>query len=69
MKQFQLLLFSSIFATCWAKPAKNLVLILADDLGWADTNLYGKTSLYEIPNIQRLAALGKGDCILQFTPF
>ena len=30
---------------------KNIVLILADDLGWADTTLYGKTSLYETPNI------------------
>ena len=40
------------------KPARNVVLILADDLGWADTTLYGKTSLYETPNIQRLAARG-----------
>jgi arylsulfatase A-like enzyme len=37
---------------------KNVVLILADDLGWADTTLYGKTSLYETPNIERLAARG-----------
>ncbi len=36
----------------------NIVLILADDLGWADTTLYGKTSLYETPNIERLAARG-----------
>lgn len=40
-----------------AKPF-NLILILADDLGWADTTLYGKTSLYETPHIQRLAARG-----------
>ena len=39
-------------------PIKNVVLILADDLGWADTTLYGKTSLYETPNIERLAARG-----------
>ncbi len=39
-----------------AEPPKNIVLILADDLGWADTTLYGKTSLYETPNIERLAA-------------
>ena len=32
-------------------PVRNIVLILADDLGWADTTLYGKTSLYETPNI------------------
>ena len=36
----------------------NVVLILADDLGWADTTLYGKTSLYETPNIERLASRG-----------
>ena len=41
-----------------ADPAKNIVLILTDDLGWADTTLYGKTSLYETPNIERLAARG-----------
>ena len=44
--------------TTVAEPPKNIVLILADDLGWADTTLYGKTSLYETPNIQRLAARG-----------
>ena len=41
-----------------AQAHKNLILILADDLGWADTTLYGKTSLYETPNIERLAARG-----------
>ena len=41
-----------------AESPKNVVLILADDLGWADTTLYGRTSLYETPNIQRLAARG-----------
>jgi arylsulfatase A-like enzyme len=44
--------------TVAGKPAKNIVLILADDLGWADTTLYGKTSLYETPNLQRIAARG-----------
>ena len=41
-----------------AQPQPNVILILADDLGWADTTLYGKTSLYETPNIERLAARG-----------
>jgi len=57
--------FLSSFAVVIASPAvsaenqtKNVVLILADDLGWADTTLYGKTSLYETPNIERLAARG-----------
>ncbi len=44
--------------TASAESPKNIVLILADDLGWADTTLYGKTSLYETPNIERLAARG-----------
>jgi arylsulfatase A-like enzyme len=43
-------------ATELHKP--NVIVILADDLGWADTTLYGKTSLYETPNIERLAARG-----------
>ena len=36
----------------------NIVLILADDLGWSDTSLYGTTDLYPTPNIRRLAARG-----------
>ena len=31
----------------------NIVVILADDLGWADTTLYGHTSLYETPMLSR----------------
>jgi hypothetical protein len=41
-----------------AEHPTNIVLILADDLGWADTRLYRKTSLYETPNLGRLAARG-----------
>ncbi|MEM7236011.1 MAG: sulfatase, partial [Planctomycetota bacterium] len=36
----------------------NIVYILADDLGWSDTTLYGTTTLYETPNVERLAARG-----------
>ncbi|MDF1826450.1 MAG: sulfatase [Verrucomicrobiales bacterium] len=36
----------------------NIILILADDLGWSDTTLYGQTSLYETPNLERLAKRG-----------
>lgn len=36
----------------------NIVFILADDLGWADTTLYGHTSYYKTPNIQKLATRG-----------
>ncbi len=35
----------------------NVVFILADDLGWKDTSLYG-SSFYETPNIDRLATRG-----------
>ena len=46
-------------ASATANPAKmNVVFILADDLGWSDTTLYGTTSFYETPNIDRLAKRG-----------
>ncbi|MFB3827337.1 MAG: sulfatase [Bryobacteraceae bacterium] len=35
----------------------NVVFILADDLGWRDTSLYG-SRYYETPNIDKLAARG-----------
>ncbi|MBT4887250.1 MAG: sulfatase-like hydrolase/transferase, partial [Planctomycetaceae bacterium] len=59
---FRFLCSFGVVIACQAASAenqtKNIVLILADDLGWADTTLYGKTSLYETPNIERLAARG-----------
>ena len=47
-------------AACGAAMARpmNVVFILADDLGWADTTLHGKTSLYKTPNLERLARRG-----------
>lgn len=36
----------------------NIVFILADDLGWADTTLYGHTQFYRTPQIERLAKRG-----------
>ena len=36
----------------------NVVMILADDLGWSDTSLYGTTDFYRTPNVQRLAERG-----------
>nr|MBC8374077.1 sulfatase-like hydrolase/transferase [Planctomycetota bacterium] len=36
----------------------NVIFILADDLGWSDTTLYGTTKLYQTPNIDRLAKRG-----------
>lgn len=46
--------------TTWATAAQqpNVVFILADDLGWSDTTLFGQTKFYETPNIQRLAQRG-----------
>jgi|GEM_PF-85136 len=40
------------------RDAMNVVFILADDLGWSDTTLYGTTKLYQTPNVQRLAERG-----------
>lgn len=39
-----------------SKP--NVVFILADDLGWSDTTLFGTTKFYKTPNIERLAKRG-----------
>lgn len=42
-----------------AEPLRpNVVFILADDLGWSDTTLYGTTKYYQTPNIERLAQRG-----------
>src|SRR3954447_25471751 len=38
-------------------PKPNIVFILADDLGWADTAPYGST-FHDTPNLARLAARG-----------
>ena len=41
-----------------AQTNPNVVIILADDLGWSDTTLHGTTKLYQTPNIKRLAKRG-----------
>ena len=41
-----------------ASPRPNVVFILADDLGWADTTLYGHTKFHQTPNLDRLAKRG-----------
>ena len=39
-----------------ADKPMNVIFILADDLGYSDTTLYGTTSLCQTPNLERLAA-------------
>lgn len=41
-----------------AAEKPNVVFILADDLGWSDTTLFGTTKFYKTPNIERLAKRG-----------
>jgi hypothetical protein len=53
-----LLAACSIFNTVAASDKPNVLLILADDLGWSDTTLYGTTRFYQTPNIERSAARG-----------
>ncbi len=36
----------------------NVLIILADDLGWSDTTLYGHTRFYQTPTVERLAKRG-----------
>jgi len=50
---------------CWClninaqqMSSPNVIFILADDLGWSDTNLCGHTKLYQTPNIERLTKRG-----------
>ena len=41
------------------KPDRpNIVFILADDLGWSDTTLFGTTKFYQTPHLERLAKRG-----------
>nr|WP_246146312.1 sulfatase [Rubripirellula lacrimiformis] len=48
----------ALTAPARAETKPNVVFILADDLGWSDTTLFGTTSFYKTPNIERLAARG-----------
>ena len=48
----------SVLCSLNASERPNILFILADDLGWADTTLYGHTELFETPNLERLASRG-----------
>src|ERR1051326_4375490 len=53
-----LIALSSLPLSSAAPPAQtNIVLILADDLGWTDLSCYG-SDFYETPHIDRLARDG-----------
>lgn len=45
----------SVFATAPAKP--NIVVVMADDMGWRDLGCYGST-FYETPHIDQLCSEG-----------
>lgn len=51
-------IFALSLSVASAARKPNILFILADDLGWSDTTLYGQTKLYETPHLERLAARG-----------
>lgn len=53
-----LLTLSLCVPLCAAEKKPNVIFILADDLGWADTTLYGHTKFHKTPNLERLAKRG-----------
>ena len=57
---FCLFLFSSALAIGQSRP--NVIIVMADDMGWSDIGCYG--SEIETPNLDRLAKKG-----LRFTQF
>lgn len=58
MKNLLLALFLLVAGVAAAaEPKPNVILLLADDLGWSGLGCYGNT-LHETPNLDRLAAEG-----------
>ncbi len=51
------IIVSPTFSQAGGDRSPNIVFILADDLGWTDTGVYG-SQYYETPNIDRLASQG-----------
>lgn len=51
------LCFCGRIASAADRP-KNVLFILADDLGWSDTSLYGTSTFHQTPQVARLAARG-----------
>jgi hypothetical protein len=57
MRSFAVFLFA-LCPALFAASQPNVIVILADDLGWSDTTLYGNTTYYQTPNVERLAKRG-----------
>lgn len=55
---FAAFLVQAIVVNIGLASQPNVLFILADDLGWSDTRLYGNTKYYQTPNIERLAKRG-----------
>ena len=52
-----LVLFSTTILKSQQQSKPNIIIILTDDLGWADLQCYGST-FYETPNLDKLASQG-----------
>ncbi|SVC54131.1 uncharacterized protein METZ01_LOCUS306985, partial [marine metagenome] len=57
IRSWAFILICLVTSSVQAAKRPNLVLILADDLGWADLSCYGN-DLHETPNLDRLARQG-----------
>lgn len=58
MRSFSLILLIAFCSSLAFATQPNVIVILADDLGWSDTSLYGTTTYYQTPNVERLAKRG-----------
>ena len=60
---FMILVFSGLFYSCESGKKKvkrnpNIIIILADDLGYGDPQVYNSESKIPTPNIDKLAEMG-----------
>ena len=51
------IVLATVFAAAQSRQRPNIVLVLADDLGWKDVGYQG-SDFYETPNLDRLAKAG-----------